>query len=92
LAVAAAVASSAADVGLGVLAAARALGLDFVPWLHERFDLVIPREYYESPLLAPLLAVIRSDAFRTAVARLGGYDTRATGTVVAEVSAAGAPS
>ncbi len=92
LAVAAAVASGAADVGLGVLAAARALGLDFVPWLHERFDLVVPREYYESPLLAPLLAVIRSDAFRTAVARLGGYDTRATGTVVAEVSAAGAPS
>jgi hypothetical protein len=38
LTVAAAVSSGAADVGLGILAAPRALGLDFVPLLKERFD------------------------------------------------------
>src|SRR5262249_36967200 len=85
LAIGAAVASGAADVGLGVLAAARALVMDFVPWLQERYDLVIPREYYESPLLAPLLAIIRGDAFRAQVEALGGYDTRDTGTLVAEL-------
>ena len=42
LAVAAAVKSGAADCGLGILAAARGLDLDFVPLLDERYDLVIP--------------------------------------------------
>ena len=83
LAVAAAVASGAADVGLGILAAARALGLDFVPLLKERFDLVIPREFYEGPLLGPLLAIIRREDFRREVESLGGYDTAEIGRVVA---------
>ena len=45
LAVAAAVQSGLADCGLGILAAARALGLDCVPLVNEQYDLVIPREY-----------------------------------------------
>jgi len=73
LAVAAAVKSGAADCALGILAAARALDLDFVPLGEERYDLVIPQSFYESALLQPLLTVIRSAELRTAVARLGGY-------------------
>jgi putative molybdopterin biosynthesis protein len=85
LAVAAAVTSGTADAGLGILAAARALELDFVPLLQEQYDLVIPREHYESALLAPLLAAIRSDAFRRDVELLGGYDVSRMGQVAAEV-------
>jgi putative molybdopterin biosynthesis protein len=84
LTVAAAVRSRAADCGLGILAAARALDLDFVPLLQERYDLVIPRSHYEAPLLAPLLALIRGPEFRAAVAALGGYDVRRMGEVVGE--------
>ena len=84
LAVAAAVVGGAADTGLGILAAARALDLDFVPLLKERYDLVIPREVYESDLLAPLLAIIRGPDFRRQVESLGGYDTSQMGEVVAE--------
>lgn len=73
LAVAAAVASGAADCGLGILAAARALNLDFLPLFDERYDLVIPSEHYESALLQPLLATIRNPAFAQAVQALGGY-------------------
>lgn len=73
LAVAAAVKSGAADCALGILAAARALDLDFAPLGEERYDLVIPQSFYESALLQPLLTVIRSAELRTAVARLGGY-------------------
>ena len=62
LAVAADVASGAADVGLGILAAARALHLEFVPLFNEQYQLVIPREHYESPILAPLLEIIRGPA------------------------------
>ncbi len=79
LAVAAAVQSGVADCGLGIVAAAHALGLDFVPLEQERYDLVIPREFYESELLAPLLDVIRGDEFRRAVMVLPGYDTSKSG-------------
>ena len=41
LAVAAAVAAGRADCGLGILAAARAFGLDFVPMVQEPYDLVV---------------------------------------------------
>ena len=86
LAVAAAVAGGAADVGAGVLSAARALGMDFVPLSTERYDLAIPRRHYESPLVEPLLSLIRSDDFKRKVDALGGYDTASTGLVAAEVN------
>ena len=87
LAVAAAVKSGAADCGLGILAAARALGLDFVPLFDERYDLVIPVQHYESPLLAPLLALIqdRASGFAAMVEALGGYGTAQMGQVLAEL-------
>ncbi len=86
LAVAAAVASGAADCGLGILAAARALNLDFVPLFGERYDLVIPQEHYVSDLLAPLLALIRDPqaGFAQAVQALGGYETAQMGRVLGE--------
>ena len=82
LAVAAAVQSDVADCGLGVRAAARALDLDFVSVEWERYDLVIPQQFYESELLQPLLTLIRGEAFRKAVAELEGYDSSAMGEVV----------
>jgi putative molybdopterin biosynthesis protein len=82
LAVAAAVASGAADTGLAILASARALNLDFVPLFSEQYQLVIPREHYASELLAPLLEVIRDPAFQTEVEALGGYDVSEMGRVV----------
>ena len=77
--VAAIIASGAADVGLGILAAARALGLDFLPLLKEEYDLAIPLGFYQSKLLEPLLAIIRSDEFKGILESLGGYDTSETG-------------
>ena len=79
--VAAAVKSGAADAGLGVLSAARALGLDFVPWREERYDLCIPSEYMDHPGVAAILSIITSTAFRTEVESLGGYDLRDVGKV-----------
>lgn len=87
LSVAAAVASGAADCGLGILAAARALDLDFVPLFTERYDLVVPVHHYESALLAPMLTVIRDpkSSFRTTIEKLGGYETTRMGEVIAEL-------
>ena len=85
LAVAAAVASGRADCGLGIAAAAQALDLDFVPLFQERYDLVIPAQYYESHLLAPLLALLQEPSFRQAVAGLPGYDVSPMGTLIASL-------
>ena len=79
LAVAAAVAGGSADAGLGVLSAARALGLEFVPLLNEEYDLVIPAEHYESGHLRPLLDLLNASDFRQAVDALGGYDVSRMG-------------
>jgi putative molybdopterin biosynthesis protein len=82
LAVAAAVQSGVADCGLGVRAAARALDLDFVSVEWERYDLVIPQQFYASELLQPLLTLIRGESFRKVVAELEGYDASGMGNVM----------
>lgn len=81
LAVAAAVASGTADAGLGIRAAARALELDFVPLAHEQYQLVMPRNFYESDHLRPLLELLDDETFQTAVSDLPGYDVSEMGEV-----------
>jgi putative molybdopterin biosynthesis protein len=79
LAVAAAVKAGRADCGLGVLAAARAFGLDFVPVAKEPYDLVLQAVDLENELLRPLWELLDSDDFSEAVTALGGYDTTEMG-------------
>ncbi len=86
LAVAAAVASGAADCGMGILAAARALDLDFVPLDRERYDLVTSVRFYEDESLGPLLAIIRDPAFAARIEALGGYATPHIGKVLGEIA------
>jgi putative molybdopterin biosynthesis protein len=82
MAVAAAVLSGAADVGLGIHAAAQALNLDFIPVVTEQYDLVISAEYFETAAIQSLLNVIHSDVFKQRVAALGGYHVERTGEVL----------
>ncbi len=84
MAVAVAVASGLADAGLGVRAAAHALGLEFIPVANEQYDLLFARSFFESTRGAQLLAILRSHEFREAVAGLGGYDTRLAGQILFE--------
>jgi len=85
LAVAVTVQSGAADCGLGIAAAARALNMDFIPLEQERYDLVIPRVHYESDLLRPLLDLVCGPNLRRVVAKLPGYDTTHMGEIVIEL-------
>jgi putative molybdopterin biosynthesis protein len=89
LAVAAAVASGAADCALGIRAAARALGLDFLPLERERFDLVIPGEHLAGEAVQALLALLADSEFRAAVAALPGYDVAAMGQAQTDPGGAG---
>jgi len=84
MAVAVNVASGTADVGLGIMAAARALGLDFIPLLPERYDLVVPETTFAESRFQTLLEVIRSREFQEAAAALGGYDLKDCGRILWE--------
>lgn len=79
MSVAVAVLSGAADVGLGIFAAARALDLDFIPVVTEQYDLIIDAAYWESRSIQILLDTINSKAFKDRVMALGGYSTDKTG-------------
>jgi molybdate-binding protein len=76
-AVAAAVASGAADAGLAVRAVARACDLDFVGVTVEPFELALREESVDGA--AGLLARLRDPAFAARVAALDGYDMTQTG-------------
>ncbi len=81
--VASAVLTGMADTGLGILSAARALELDFIPVTRERYDMAIPEEFYESEMIRALLNIVREDReFKALVQDLGGYDLSDTGTIV----------
>ncbi len=81
-AIAAAVLSGVADVGMGVLAAARALDLDFMPVATEQYDLVIPEAFMNDEKILILLEVVRSKPFKERVLGLGGYGVDHTGNEV----------
>lgn len=79
LAVAAAVKTGGADTGLGILAAARALDLDFVPIAPERYDLAIRADALDLPAMKDLLSLLQDPAFQAQVRALGGYDATRAG-------------
>ncbi len=80
--VAAAVLGGRASAGLGVKAAAAALGLDFIPVGVEEYDLIIPDQYWDDPRIRALMEVIRSEAFKDAARALGGYGLNRTGELI----------
>ena len=79
--VAAAVADGRAEAGFGIRAEANARGLDFVPLVRERCDLVMARRDFFDPPLQTLLAFARGAAFAARAARMGGYDVGEAGRV-----------
>jgi len=81
-AVAQAVASGAADAGLGIEAAARSRALDFVPLLKEDYYLVCLKAALEQPPVQALLEVLRTPAWQAQLAALPGYEPDRCGEVL----------
>lgn len=81
-AVAQEVLSGAAHAGLGIEASARALGLDFVALLHERYYLVCLKDVLEQAATVSLRALLRSAAWQDLLGRLPGYAPWRSGEVL----------
>ena len=85
MAVAVDVLSGAADCGMGIYAAAKALHLDFIPMEREQYDLILPSSMVEDPNIQVVFEIIRSNTFRERVTALGGYDASKSGQFWMEV-------
>jgi len=68
-----AVAAGQADAALGIEAAARARGLDFVPLVEEDYHLVCLKSALDEPAVQALCAVLRSEGWQQALHQLPGY-------------------
>jgi len=79
MAVASTVANGIADAGLGILSAAKAMNLDFIPVAKERYDVIVPLVYFEDEKIQKAIETIRSEEFKKTVFQMGGYDVSGTG-------------
>ncbi|MCK5070850.1 MAG: molybdopterin biosynthesis protein [Desulfocapsa sp.] len=85
MSVAASIANGSVDCGMGILAAANALKLDFVPVAEERYDLIVPKQFLGDTKIEALLDVIRNNnEFQKLVMALGGYNLRDSGKIMYE--------
>lgn len=82
MAVAAAVASDGADAGMGVLSAAQAMGLDFIPVGVEEYDFAIQQSFLEVPAVKAFIEILKSEGFHKRLEELGGYEVRRAGEIV----------
>ena len=79
--IAQAIRSQRADCGIAPRSVALAAGLDFLPLIWERFDLVLRQRDYFLPGPQALFRFVRSEAFRERAGELGGYDVQTVGQV-----------
>jgi len=76
-----AIQTGGADAAFGIEAAAKPLGLGFVPLATERFDLLMERRDYFEADCQRLLELSRAPMFEARAHALGGYDIQGTGRV-----------
>lgn len=74
-----------ADAALGFKAFAHTYGLDFIPLVTVRCDLVIPKEFFVLPEVGHLMSTLQTRKMREDLQSLPGYDSKDTGSVVAEL-------
>ena len=85
-AVAAMIATGAADAGLGVSAAARRFGLEFIPLVREEYYLACRRDILSRPTVRGLLAYLAAPDWLATLALEPGYEA-ISGTSVVECEA-----
>jgi excisionase family DNA binding protein len=69
------------DAAFGLEACARQYGLNFVPVIRERFDLLVDRKAWFDPAMQTFMAFCAGAAFSTRAGELAGYDISCLGQV-----------
>ena len=84
LSVASAISAGMADVGIGNEKAAKIVGIDFVPLITERYDLVMLKNRSSENLISAVREILSSQQFQAEIHSLGDYDTSETGKTIYE--------
>ena len=86
LTMAAAIAEGEADLAIGTERISRQIeGLDFIPLLEERYDLVVRKAFLETETAEKLLEILHSVPFKKEIRSLSGNDYRDMGRIISEV-------
>ena len=85
LTMAAAIAEGEADLAIGTERISRQMdGIDFIPLMTERYDLVVKKELFDTAPVQTMLSILKDGSFRREISRFSGNDYRHLGTVIGE--------
>ena len=82
MAVAVAIQSDSADAGMGILSAAKAMDLDFIPVGDEEYDFAVPAEFLELACVRNFIEILKTPVLHAKIEELGGYTTECCGKVI----------
>lgn len=82
LAVAALVASGAADVGFGIAPMAEQFNLGFLPVIWEHYCLAVPKRIAQDERVQQITTLLKSDAYRQQLTASSGYQCDRSGEIV----------
>lgn len=71
-----------ADAGPGIQPVADLLGLDFIPWRWERYDLLVPKAYFFDQAMQNFLGLLHEKQFQDMARETKGYDVSTSGKMV----------
>lgn len=81
-AIAAHVASGAADAGFGIEYAARKFNLDFIPVISEQYVLACKHDSIQNDSIQSLISNMKSHVFAEKICQLAGYELDSVGTII----------
>lgn len=73
-AVALAVKTGNADVGIGIASVAHQMALNYHPLAKEDYDFLVPLSQFELPVVQDFIRVLKSEAFKMRLDAAGGYE------------------
>ena len=82
MAVAAVIKNDSADAGMGILSAANAMGLDFIPISNEEYDFAIPVEFLDLWHVKVFIEMLKNPNFHQKLDEFGGYTYENCGDVI----------
>ena len=70
-----------ADMGLAIYPVSRIFDLDFIPLMEEEYDLLVTKEFSETPGFGLIMELLTSTEFASRLGEMGGYNTKESGKI-----------
>ncbi|MED3575231.1 helix-turn-helix transcriptional regulator [Cytobacillus praedii] len=84
LTIASSIAGGKADIGIGIEKAAKIVGVEFVPLIKERYDLVLIKNEENKEIINRIHHILSSEEMKKDIQLMGDYDMTETGKIMYE--------